>query len=322
MPRPSGASRQRCNTMATMVSSTFASSSLLSVPRSVRGALVDPVSTPTVRELVERASVLLEEAGIVGPDARLLLSHVLECSPGRLRMLEAIDERATSEQYRLFWHFVGRRIGREPLQHITGSAPFRNIELEVGPGAFVPRPETETLVDLALERIPLNGRVLDAGTGSGAIAASIAVERPDAEVIAIEASPRAFVWAKRNMGSLAPGVRLVHDLFERAITREHDLDVLVSNPPYVPHAAIPHDVEVFLHDPAQALYSGPDGLDAIRSLAVVGLHAVRSGGSILLEHAEHQGDAVRGILAESGWRNAVTSEDLTGRERVTAARRA
>lgn len=280
-----------------------------------------PPASSTVRALTNAGSALLESVGIVGPDARLLLAHVLECTPGRLRMLEALDEPVGDREALEFRQFLLRRSGREPLQHITGSAAFRNIELSVGPGAFVPRPETETLVDVALARLPQGGKTLDAGTGSGAIALSIAVERPDAQVTAVEASPHAYVWARRNIDALAPRVTLVHDLFERAVLQHRNLDVLVSNPPYVPHAAIPRDVEVFLHDPAQALYSGPDGLDAIRSLAVVGLHAVVPGGSIVLEHAEHQGDGVRAILLDAGWEDAVTIEDLTGRDRVTAARR-
>ena len=267
------------------------------------------------------AATRLEHSGVAGPDARLLLAHALQCTLGRLRMLEALGETVDAEHVRRFTDMLARRLAREPLQHITGSAAFRNIELDVGPGAFVPRPETELLVDLAIERLPTGGSVLDAGTGSGAIAISIATERPDASVVAIEGSPAAFVWAKRNARRLAPDIKLVHDLFEHALANTKGLDVLVSNPPYVPHAAIPRDVEVFLHDPKQALYSGPDGLDAVRSLAVVGASAVRSGGSILLEHGEHQGGQVREILSDAGWRAPVTSKDLTGRDRATAARR-
>ncbi|WP_293695618.1 peptide chain release factor N(5)-glutamine methyltransferase [uncultured Agrococcus sp.] len=299
----------------------MARSSSSSLSSHERAGLSPQTTPPPVAQLVRAAAARLEYAGIAGPDARLLLSHALACTPGRLRMLEALGETVSEECAERFEQLLTRRIAREPLQHITGTAAFRNIELEVGPGAFVPRPETELLVELALECLPEGGSVIDAGTGSGAIAISIATERPDASVAAIEASPAAFVWAKRNVLRLAPGIRLVHDLFERALATTSGLDVLVSNPPYVPHAAIPRDVEVFLHDPKQALYSGPDGLDAIRSLAAVGTRAVRSGGSILLEHAEHQGAAVREILLDAGWRGPVTSPDLTGRDRVTAARR-
>lgn len=256
---------------------------------------------------------------MTGPDAELLLAHTLGCSRGRLQMLEVLDTTIEAEAAQSFADAVTRRTAREPLQHITGRAAFGRIELEIGPGAFVPRPETELLVELALAKLAAEGAVVDAGTGSGAIAVSIAAERPDARVTAIEASPAAFAWAKRNVQRLAPQVTLLHDSFERALADAKDLDLLVSNPPYVPQAAIPRDVEVFLHDPAQALYSGSDGLDAIRALAAAGVHAVRPGGAILLEHAEHQGRQVREILAEAGWRSPRTHPDLTGRDRVTEA---
>lgn len=273
----------------------------------------------TVGDLLRHGRARLGQSGLTGPDAELLLAHVLGISRGRLQVLEAIASPVAAADATRFADAVTRRAAREPLQHITGRAPFRHIELEVGPGAFVPRPETELLVELALERLPEGGTVLDAGTGSGAIAVAIAVERPDARVSAVEASPAAFVWARRNVRRLAPGVELIHDRFERTLARAHGIDLLVSNPPYVPHAAIPRDVEVFLHDPDQALYSGADGLDAIRALAAAGVHAVRPGGGILLEHAEHQGAGVREILADAGWRSPRTHRDLTGRDRVTEA---
>ena len=234
-------------------------------------------------------------------------------------MLEALGASVDPADAEAFALSLMRRAAREPLQHITGSAPFRTIELEVGPGAFVPRPETELLVELAIAALPEGGSVVDAGAGSGAIAAALSVERPDATVTAIEASPAAYVWAKRNLSRLAPRATLVYDTFERFLARTSGLDVLVSNPPYVPHAAIPRDVEVFLHDPEQALYSGADGLDAIRALAALGVHAVRPGATMLLEHAEHQGADVRGILRDAGWRDPVTHRDLSGRDRVTQA---
>lgn len=283
------------------------------------GLVTDSEPADSAHDLLSSARRQLSNAGVVGPDAQLLLADALGESLGRVRMLEAIDAAVEAGAALRFRRAVDRRAAREPLQHIVGHAPFRFLSLATGPGALVPRPETELLAELAMQRLPQGGRVLDAGTGTGAIAVSIATERPDAEVIAVELSPAAFVWAKCNITTLAPSVRLLHDDFARALTEQADLDVLVSNPPYVPFSSIPRDPEVFLHDPGFALYSGSDGLDAIRQLSISGHAAVRSGGSIVLEHTEDQGERIRELLAQDGWQQASTSEDLSGRPRFTAA---
>lgn len=272
-----------------------------------------------IKALVADGRARLEAAGIAGPDAELLLGATLREPMGRVRYLIALDDVVTDETAASFRAAIERRAKREPLQHIIGTAPFRHIELEVGLGALVPRPETETLVDLALERLPSSGRVLDAGTGTGAIALAIATERPDAEVSAVELSPAAFIWAKRNIERLAPRVRLVFGDFAQVLRPGLALDVLVSNPPYVPFASIPRDPEVFLHDPGIALYSGPDGLDAIRALSRHGIRAVKPGGSIVVEHESGQGQRIRDIFSQDGWQSVLTHDDLTGRERFTTA---
>ena len=273
------------------------------------------------RDLLSAARRRLVAAGVEGPDAELLLADALEVTLGRVRMMDALDAVVDATAVERFTGGVARRAEREPLQHIVGRAPFRMVTLQAGPGALVPRPETELLVELALARLPHGGTVFDAGTGTGAIAVSIATERPDAQVTAVELSPAAFVWAKGNIEALAPSIRLLHDDFARALTEQRALDVLVSNPPYVPFSRIPRDPEVFLHDPAFALYAGRDGLDAIRQLSRLGLPAVRPGGSIVLEHEEDQGERIREQLEQDGWQQATTSRDLTGRPRFTAALR-
>jgi release factor glutamine methyltransferase len=205
---------------------------------------------------------------------------------------------------------VARRSGREPLQHITGTAPFRHLELVVGPGVFVPRPETETVVQYAIDAL-LNAPEpapigVDLGTGSGAIALAMATEVPHARIFAAELSPDAHAWATRNTAG-------VENLTLAS--------VVISNPPYVPDAAIPRDPEVRLFDPALALYGGEDGLDIVRVLSTRALRLLRSGGLLVIEHGELQGASIRELLTEDGWRAAATHRDLTLRDRTTTALR-
>lgn len=260
----------------------------------------------------------------------MLAAWASDASLGEIRvdmaMGRAFDARAVSR----FRAAVSRREQREPLQHITGYAPFRHIELRVGPGVFTPRPETELLVDVALEHLRRhpsqsgNSTVLDIGTGSGAVAISIAREA-SVPVIAVERSPTAFVWARRNIAALAPETVLLHadacDAVALAAVgvAAGSLAALVSNPPYVPHASVPVDHEVRSFDPAAALYSGADGLDLIRDLVSLAADLVEPGGLAAFEHAEQQGEAVRELLSDAGFRDPFTRQDLTGRDRVTGA---
>ena len=220
---------------------------------------------------------------------------------------------------------LARRASREPLQHITGLAPFRSLELAVGPGVFVPRPETEFAAQLAIDAllaVPMPSPLaVDLGTGSGAIALAMAVEVPHARVVAVERSPEAHAWAERNVrASGADNIRLVlGDLAEALPELDGTVDVVASNPPYIPDGAIPRDVEVRLHDPAAALYGGPDGLDIVRVLSRRARALLRPGGALVIEHGELQGTAMRELLAADGWRAAATHRDLLGRDRVTTA---
>ena len=222
---------------------------------------------------------------------------------------------------------VERRAAREPLQHIVGVAWFRSLELAVGPGVFVPRPETESVAQIAIdalravvpgERPPL---AVDLGTGSGALALSLASEVPHAEVIGVENSPRAFVWTKENLSRTGlTNARLVFvDLAEALPDLDGLVDVVVSNPPYVPVGAIPRDPEVRLFDPEAALYGGIDGLDVVRQVSQTALRLLRAGGSLVIEHGELQGESIRDLLTADGFRSAATHRDLTGRDRTTTA---
>ncbi|MCR8670710.1 peptide chain release factor N(5)-glutamine methyltransferase [Agrococcus sp. HG114] len=280
----------------------------------------------SVSDAVRDARARLSAAGIEGPDAELLAAWASGASLGEVRVDMATGRAFEADALVRFAQAVARRESREPLQHITGAAPFRHFELHVGPGVFTPRPETELLVEVALRHLRrvVDPVVLDVGTGSGAVAIAIARESR-ARVVAVEQSPAAFPWARRNIADLAPEVVLLHAdardvsaLASVGVT-PGSLDAFVSNPPYVPDASVPADHEVRGFDPHAALYSGADGLDLIRSLAPLAADLLAPGGLVAFEHAEHQGEAIREMLADAGFTRAETRADLTGRDRVTSA---
>lgn len=285
----------------------------------------------TVRSLVERSARILEAARVPDPrvDAELLVGHVLDASRGRVQSLSVTDAPVSAEEAVAIAEVVERRAAREPLQHILGVAWFRTLELAVGPGVFVPRPETESVAQIAIDAVravvPAEGSPLavDLGTGSGALALSIASEVLHAEVIGVENSPRAFVWAKENLARTGvQNARLVFaDLADALPDLDGRVDVVVSNPPYVPIGAIPRDPEVRLFDPEAALYGGADGLDVVRRVSATARRLLREGGMVVIEHGELQGESIRALLTADGFRAASTQRDLTGRDRTTTALR-
>ena len=283
----------------------------------------------TVRALRDEAVAVLARAGVPDPevDAELLIGHVLRESRGRVQALVVMDAEISAEDADRVRAVVERRAAREPLQHITGRAPFRSLELNVGPGVFVPRPETEQVAQFAIDAlraVPSAEPVaVDLGTGSGAIALALATEVPHARVYAVENSPEAFIWTRRNVDEVgAANVTPVFiDLADALPGLDGTADVVISNPPYVPDDAIPRDPEVRLHDPHAALYGGPDGLDVVRTISRVAQRLLRPGGTLVLEHGELQGAAIRDILTADGWRAAATHRDLTTRDRATIALR-
>ena len=270
---------------------------------------------------------VLARSGVPSPeaDAELLLGHVTGLSRGAIQARIIAGGALSVEEHLETVDAVERRAAREPLQHITGHAPFRHLDLRVGPGVFVPRPETELTAQLAIDALLAvpspSPRVVDLGTGSGAIAIALATEVPHASVTAVENSPVAWWWTKQNANALAgDNLRLVFQDLATALPGE-EFDVVVSNPPYVPDGAIPRDPEVRRHDPAVALYGGPDGLDIVRILSRRALEWLRPGGTLILEHAEIQGEAVRRLLESDGFWAMATHRDLLGRDRVTTALR-
>ncbi|PZG01263.1 peptide chain release factor N(5)-glutamine methyltransferase [Micromonospora deserti] len=279
---------------------------------------------------VARAARALAAAGVEAAraEAELLAAYLLGVPRGRLALADGF----TPEQLDRFDALVARRADREPLQHLTGSAAFRHLELAVGPGVFVPRPETELLAGWGVEQgrrwpAPL---VVDLCSGSGAIALSVAQELPAARVVAVEGSPAALSWLRRNAASrAAAGDRPVGvvaadvtapDLLADLAGR---VDVLLCNPPYVPAGAVVPP-EVDRHDPADAVFGGADGLAVIRPVIARAAVLLRPGGVLGVEHDDTHGTAVPGLLAADGRYEAIADHpDLAGRPRfATASRRA
>jgi release factor glutamine methyltransferase len=214
------------------------------------------------------------------------------------------------------------------LQHITGVAHFRYLELAVGPGVFIPRPETESVVQLVIDWLAAQDRlrglthpkVVDLGTGSGAIAGSIAHEVPGAAVHAVEYSEFAHAWAAKNL--LPLGVHLIRgDLRDALAEHNGTFDVVVSNPPYIPAEAIPNEPEVALHDPPEALYGGgADGMELPTAAAASAARLLVPGGYFVMEHAEVQSEWIAAMLNRSGSFSEVTTHrDLNGKDRATSA---
>jgi release factor glutamine methyltransferase len=281
---------------------------------------------PRLSDLLRSAAATLANAGVPTPDvdAELLAAHVWGLSRGELAAASLRGDDAPADGTEVFSELIARRAAREPLQHLTGLAPFRHLELRVGPGVFVPRPETETVAQLAIDALraaageaPIG---VDLGTGSGAIALSMATEVPHARIFAAENSVDAFIWTKENFAAIAPEARLAFiDLADAFPELDGTVSVLVSNPPYVPDEAVPRDPEVRFWDPPAALYGGEDGLDVVRVLSAVGRRLLHPGGTMVLEHGEWQGAAIRDLLTRDGWRAAATHPDLTMRDRATTA---
>lgn len=275
------------------------------------------------------AAARLADAGIPTPevDAELLIGHVVDLGRGELAAAIVVGRTLSARDAEHLEDLVARRAAREPLQHITGTAFFRSLRLAVGPGVFVPRPETELLVQYAIDELRAlpepSPIAVDLGTGSGAIALSMATEVPQSTVYAVENSVDAFVWARQNAESVgATNATVVFDDLAHALSRlDGTVALVVSNPPYVPDAAIPRDPEVRLHDPAHALYGGADGLDVVRDVSATALRLLRPGGRVLIEHGELQGGAIRDLLVADGWSAPATFRDLTQRDRITSATR-
>lgn len=291
-----------------------------------------------VRDLIDRASAELQDAGIVSArtDAELLLAHVLKVDRKSLSSIETIP----TDDFVNFMVLVTKRGQRVPLQHLTGEAYFRHLTLQVGQGVFIPRPETELLVQAGLDFLAnINGPKLavDLCSGSGAIALSLALESPDTTVHAVELSSDAFAWLEKNVAAYADQLSRINssvityndDATSLKVLNNisGDVDVVLSNPPYIPNEMIPREPEVRDHDPALALFGGQDGLDVARKVALVAADLLKPGGFFGMEHADVQGESSIELLVamtshgQPIWVDAVDKTDYNQLPRFASARR-
>lgn len=273
------------------------------------------------RRVLAEASERLRISGVASPehDAAELLAQVLGTTRSRLLMVDLVPASLLGEYDAL----IARRVTREPLQHLTGVAHFRHVELMVGPGVFVPRPETELLAGWAVEqsRALTSPVVVDLCTGSGAVAMAIADEVPEASVHAVELDEAAHAWAARNLAG--SDVELCQGDMATAFDElAGSVDVITCNPPYIPLDAWESVApEARDHDPHLALFSGADGLDAMRVLERRAAVLLRPGGVVGAEHADVQGESAPGVFAATGrWTEVRDHADLAGRPRYVTAR--
>jgi release factor glutamine methyltransferase len=276
----------------------------------------------TVRALITAASVRLRSAGIGSPrvDAELLLAHALEIDRPRLPLVDDVPRAAEAA----FTAAVDRRARREPLQHIVGQAPFRHVVVAVGPGVFVPRPETELLVDAVLPTLSAAADpvAVDLCSGSGALAIAAANEVPGLRAYAVESSPAALDWLGRNAGGTSVEVVAgdVRDPHLLAALRG-SADAVLCNPPYVPATTVvPPEVRA---DPPDAVFAGRDGLKLMPAVIARAAELLRCGGIVAIEHDDSHGESLPRLLAADGrWRDIAEHCDLTRRPRYVTALRA
>ncbi|TVT57658.1 peptide chain release factor N(5)-glutamine methyltransferase [Amycolatopsis rhizosphaerae] len=281
-----------------------------------------------LRLAIIEATRILEAAGVASPraDAELLAAHVLGVDRGRLPMIPLVDPPVIEAIGQL----VAQRAKRVPLQHLTGWAALGDITVSVGPGVFIPRPETELLLEWGLKL--LNGReypvVVDLCTGSGALALAVAHARPDAVVYAVDIDPTALAWARHNADARAEAgdtpIRLYSgDVGDSTIFAELDglVDLVLSNPPYVPPGA-ELSPEVIDYDPAQAVFAPDGGLAVIRQVVATAARLLKPGGGVAIEHDDTHASAAPAIVsARKVLTDVEDHRDLAGRPRFVTARR-
>ena len=277
----------------------------------------------TFKEFLRGGKDQLAAAGYPEVDAEILLAHVLGVSRMELHnpvtvenAINAIGDTAVIEE--TYWKLLDRRAAHEPLQYLTGTAYFRYLELQVGPGVLVPRPESELLVEAVLKNIETRGEgavsVVDLGAGSGALTLAIATEAPNTHLIAVEKDPAAIEWLRKNVARIDETVRILESDVEDALDGVK-CDAVIANPPYIPHGQeLPADVAD--HEPAVALFGGPDGMELPRRFINAAARLLKSGGLLAIEHHESQPAAIAEAMAHA-FDEIVTHNDLVGRPRFT-----
>lgn len=272
-------------------------------------------------QMIDAAATALAEAGVAAPrvDAELLAAHATGTDRGRLAFVDA--EPGLAERY---GELVARRARRIPLQHLVGTAAFGPVDVYVGPGVFIPRPETEALLEWTLAQpLPDTPVVVDLCTGSGALALALSKNWPDARVIAVDDSPSALEYARRNLAGTRVEL-LKADVTERGLLPRLDgcVDLVVANPPYIPDGT-PLEPEVAEHDPAHALFGGPDGMRVIDAITELASRWLRPGGLTAVEHDDTTAERTVESFRRTTQFDVITARcDLAGRPRfVTAARR-
>jgi len=278
-------------------------------------------------DVVQHAAKRFAEVGIDSAqvDAELLAGHVLGLSRGGVQSAIISGQQLSETENETINNFYARRLKREPLQHITGIAYFRNLELQVGRGVFIPRPETEFVAQLAIDALrsyanqsPIG---VDLGAGSGAIALAMATEVSNSKIFAVEKSIEAIEFTKRNFETYAQanGLLVQADLKDAFAELNDLVSVVASNPPYIPQDAVPKDIEVKLHDPDLALYGGEDGMQVMHFVSATAMRLLHTGGTLVVEHADSQANQVCQLLLADGWRQVRSHKDLTGRDRAVTA---
>ncbi len=281
----------------------------------------------SVGEIVAALAERFDRAGIASAlaDAELVVGHVAGWTRGEVATKTFMGVELDEALARKINVIATRRESREPLQHITGESPFRHLVLAVGPGVLIPRPETELVAEWAIDalrHVPSpRPRAVDLGTGTGALALALATEVPNAEVFAIELSTAAAEWAERNIARYGDErvTLVVGDAASALSELDGTIDVVVANPPYIPDSEKPADIEVMGYDPEIALFGGEDGLRDIRTFIARAALLLRPGGTLVVEHGDGQGEAVRAIAKEAGFSMTTTHTDLLQRERALTA---
>jgi release factor glutamine methyltransferase len=282
--------------------------------------MIRTAATAQLREAIDRAAAALAQAGVPSPraDAEQLAAHAAGTSRWRLLMLDTVDD----EFLRRYRELVAARARRVPLQHLIGTAAFGPITVNVGPGVFVPRPETESLLEWAMtQTLPAAPLIVDVCTGSGALAVALANHRPDARVVAVDSSDAALEYASRNARGRAVEI-CRGDVTDGELLPELDgqVHLLVANPPYLPEGA-QLEPEVAEHDPRQALFGGQDGMDIIAAIVRLAGRWLRPAGLVAVEHDDTASTATMQLFSAAGVFDDITPrKDLTGRPRFVTAR--